>query len=76
MTSPIELITVKCPACGYRFETEHRASINRMLDTHATDADIERWTTATRPECGATTSLGALIGGEDGDWQITSGDSA
>ena len=47
-----------------------------MLDTHATDADIERWTTATRPECGATTSLGALIGGEDGDWQITSGDSA
>jgi endogenous inhibitor of DNA gyrase (YacG/DUF329 family) len=60
MTSPIETITVRCPACGETYEDWHRRSLNLGLDTFD-EHYIRHATTATCPSCGHVVELDALV---------------
>lgn len=60
MTSSPEQITVACPACGNRFETWWRPSMDPDLDGFD-PSYVEEMTTATCPACGTTTKLDGLV---------------
>ncbi len=61
MTSPAEKVEVACPACGARFSTWYRPSINLGLGEEWSPEELEEATTATCPECGHREPLGSLI---------------
>jgi len=66
MTSPVEEITVTCPACGRVYRDWYRASINLTLDDF--DADyLEQASTTTCPGCGAKRDLATLTVRRDDD---------
>lgn len=76
MTSPCEVIEVRCPRCEHVYTTAYRASINAGLDPDlANDPEyLEKVTTGTCPECGHKVSLGSLVvrPGPDGaeTWEL------
>ena len=68
MTSPIEMLTVECPACGEHYRTPYRGSINAELDP-AMAADrqyVREMSTGTCPTCGHRVALGTLLVDLDG----------
>lgn len=73
MSSPVEDITVTCPACRNEFKTWYRASLNMQLD-HFDEAYIRSVTIKTCPQCKAKVYLDSLIVGEDGVWRLGVGD--
>lgn len=70
MTSPVQQITVQCPGCGSRYQTQYRVSINRTLDPQMDDAYVREMTTGTCPECRTVVELGGLIVEADGSWTL------
>lgn len=69
MTSPPELIVVKCPACGAYYQGSYRASLNFSLEDF--DAEyLDRITSSTCPHCGYKVSHDVLIVREDGTWVL------
>lgn len=67
MTSPVETITVECPACGRSYEDWTRASVNATLDPSiaADDAYMRECSTATCPQCAHVVDLDVLVVDED-----------
>jgi hypothetical protein len=53
MTSPPEVVTVRCPSCGTTFQDWYRASLNAELDPGmaADDEYVRAAGTATCPRC-------------------------
>lgn len=70
MTSPCEVIEVRCP-CGTTYETVYRASVNLDLDPDLGDpAYLEKVSTGTCPECGRVIELGGLaVRGDVWEWR-------
>ena len=66
MTSPIERITVQCPACGVAYAASYRASYNAGLGEEWTAEEIEESSSATCPKCGHKVSFGQLRVSRDG----------
>lgn len=60
MTSPIHRIRVECPACGHSFVDWWRPSMNFGLESF-TDEYVRQASTATCPQCGYVTEVGALL---------------
>jgi hypothetical protein len=74
MTSPVETITVECPACGVTYEDWTRGSVN--LDLEAWDpadpevaAYLRECQTATCPSCGHVVELETLTA-KGGVWRF------
>src|SRR5437870_1842191 len=61
LSSPIEIVTVACPQCGERYETQYRTSMNRTLDPSFDEAYIEGMSTGFCPICGQKVMLGAIV---------------
>lgn len=55
MTSPADLIAVRCPKCGHDYQAPYRASVNRTLDP---DLDVPLG--ATCPKCGEFVAFNVL----------------
>jgi hypothetical protein len=70
MTSPIEKITIICPACFHSFESWHRASMNLQIEEFSEEY-IRKATIKTCPACGQEIHLGTLIVQKDGTWQVS-----
>ena len=51
MTSPIVDIEVECPACGERFVTWHRSSVNLSLGEEWTKEELDEVKFANCPRC-------------------------
>ena len=51
MTSPIVDIEVECPACGERFVTWHRGSVNLSLGEKWTKKDLDELRFVNCPRC-------------------------
>ena len=68
MTSPIESITVDCPACSQTYEDWHRRSVNLDLDAFS-EEHVRQATTTTCPTCGHVVELGTLVV-RDGVWIV------
>ncbi|MFL5961022.1 MAG: hypothetical protein ACJ75G_12255 [Gaiellaceae bacterium] len=60
MTSPIETITVVCPACAVTYEDWTRGSVNLNLDDFGEDY-LRECSTATCPSCGFVVELDTLV---------------
>ena len=74
MTSPIELMTVQCPACGVAYGASYRASFNASLGEQWTDEEMEEARTATCTECGHKVTFDQLRVDKDGmTWRVVAG---
>ena len=60
MTSPPRPITVECPKCARRYQSDHRASMNLDLDNFDEDY-LRRASTATCPDWGHVVELDTLV---------------
>jgi len=70
MTSPCEIIQIKCPKCGKVYEDWHRASFNLDLDDFD-DKYIDEATSSTCPDCKHKVRHSALVVREgDGVWEF------
>lgn len=69
MSSPIENITVRCPACKHKYEDWYRASVNLELDDFDDDY-VRKASTATCPQCGHVVECGVLVVDQDGTWRM------
>jgi hypothetical protein len=72
MTSPVRQVTVKCPACGKRYVTHYRASVNLQLDDFDEEY-IKEVTTGTCLHCVQKVAFDALVIDEDGDFTFHEG---
>ena len=61
MTSPIENIEVECPACGERFVTWHRGSVNLSLGENWTKEELNEVRFAYCPKCNGRFEKAVLI---------------
>ena len=61
MTSPPIEIEVDCPACGERFATWHRASVNLSLGEHWTKEELDEVKFAICPKCNGRFEKDVLI---------------
>jgi len=61
MTSPIEDVEVECPACGERFVTWHRASVNLSLGEKWTKKELDEVKFAFCPKCHGRSEKDVLI---------------
>ena len=61
MTSPIVDIEVECPACGERFATWHRASVNLSLGENWTKEELDGVRFAICPKCNGRFEKDVLI---------------
>jgi hypothetical protein len=61
MTSPIVDIEVKCPVCGERFVTWHRASVNLSLGEKWTKKELREVKFAMCPSCNGRFEKDTLI---------------
>ncbi|MCY4115951.1 MAG: hypothetical protein OXF55_03550 [Caldilineaceae bacterium] len=65
MTSPPEVVEIRCPNCGHEYVDWYRPSINLSLDDFDDDY-LEEASTTTCPKCGSKYDLGTLSAGLDG----------
>ena len=65
MTSPIVDIEVECPACGERFVTWHRGSVNLSLGEKWTKKELDEVKFANCPKCNGRFEKDLLIAGFD-----------
>ena len=61
MTSPPIEIGVECPACGERFVTWHRASVNLSLDEKWTKEELDELMFINCPKCNCRFDKDLLI---------------
>ena len=61
MTSPIVDIEVECPACGERFVTWHRGSVNLSLGEKWTKKELDEVQFANCPKCNGRFEKDLLI---------------
>ena len=67
-SSPVESITVICPACGTVYDDWFRRSLNLTIE-HLDAAYVEAASSARCPSCGHVVKLSRLIVREDGVWE-------
>ena len=65
MTSPIVDIEVECPACGERFVTWHRGSVNLSLGEKWTKKELDEVKFAKCPRCNGRFEKNLLIAAFD-----------
>jgi hypothetical protein len=61
MTSPIIEIEVECSACGERFTTWHRSSVNLSLGEKWTNKELDEVKFANCPRCNGRFEKDVLI---------------
>jgi len=61
MTSPIKDVEVECPACGERFATWHRASVNLSLGEKWTKEKLDELMFISCPKCNGRFKKDLLI---------------
>ena len=61
MTSPIVDIEVECPACGERFITWHRSSVNLSLGEKRTEEELDELMFVNCPKCNGRLEKDVLI---------------
>jgi len=65
MTSPCEIVTVKCPKCGKVYEDWYRPSVNLMMDNFDEEY-LDKCSSAICPDCGYKVRFNNLIVDKDG----------
>jgi len=61
MTCPVADIEVECPACGERFVTWHRSSVNLSLDEKWTKKELDEVKFVNCPKCNARYEKDVLV---------------